>query len=241
MQKPILLFGKPGALAELTKAHVDTYTRSDGSVVQAHDDSRQAAAPKPVAPKGKAGAHPLSVAADKHDAAAEKHRKLAAEKGEDHPEYKIHRDAATSHARAAYHARQVVDGSDDFRAHLKGHDDSAKQASSAESTLAKRKKVQDAGNALMMHMHDQSHAPKNIANKKKAADHRKQAEFHAAAARNLSGDENTHGRKAHEAAAEVHAKAAEHHESGHEDAKMTSQFASKESRYANKHWPVGEK
>lgn len=43
MQKPILLFGKPGAIAELRKAHIEAYTRKDGTFVAAHDDKRQAA------------------------------------------------------------------------------------------------------------------------------------------------------------------------------------------------------
>jgi len=34
--------------ALLAKAHIDQYVRKDGAVVQAHDDSRQAAAPKPA-------------------------------------------------------------------------------------------------------------------------------------------------------------------------------------------------
>jgi hypothetical protein len=40
MSKPILV-----VFPDLIKAHVDQYTRSDGTVVQAHDDKRQAAAP----------------------------------------------------------------------------------------------------------------------------------------------------------------------------------------------------
>lgn len=40
---PVLLF---------FKSHIDTFTRKDGSVVQAHDDKRQAAEPKPH-PNGK--------------------------------------------------------------------------------------------------------------------------------------------------------------------------------------------
>lgn len=48
---------------DLLKAHVSGYTRSDGAFVQAHDDKRQAAAPKPAgagpaAPKpGEVGHH----------------------------------------------------------------------------------------------------------------------------------------------------------------------------------------
>lgn len=46
MQKPVLLFGKPGALEELRKSHIAGYTRKDGTFVQEHDDKRQAAAPE---------------------------------------------------------------------------------------------------------------------------------------------------------------------------------------------------
>ena len=35
---------------DLLKAHIDQYVRKDGSVVQAHDDKRAAAAPKPATP-----------------------------------------------------------------------------------------------------------------------------------------------------------------------------------------------
>ena len=47
----------------LAKAHVNSYTRSDGTFVQEHDNGRQAAAPKPAAgdkasiPHGHAGAY----------------------------------------------------------------------------------------------------------------------------------------------------------------------------------------
>ncbi len=44
MQKCILLFGKPGALGELTKSRISGYTRKDGTFVAEHDDKRQAAA-----------------------------------------------------------------------------------------------------------------------------------------------------------------------------------------------------
>lgn len=44
MSKPTLI-----VFPDLLKAHVDQYVRKDGSVVQAHDDKRQAAAPKPAA------------------------------------------------------------------------------------------------------------------------------------------------------------------------------------------------
>ena len=41
----------------LAKAHVNSYTRSDGTFVKEHDNGRQAAAPKPAAgAKGKAPA-----------------------------------------------------------------------------------------------------------------------------------------------------------------------------------------
>lgn len=49
--KPILLFGAAGAgdaIADLTKAQVKGYTRSDGTYVQEHQDNRQAAKPKPA-------------------------------------------------------------------------------------------------------------------------------------------------------------------------------------------------
>lgn len=138
MKKSIILFGSAAKFDELAKAHVNSYTRRDGSVVAAHEDGRRPAAPKP--PAKKKDTHPLVAAADKHDAAAENHEKLAAEKGKDHPDYKTHRDAATAHARAAYHARQATDlSNEDFRSHLKAHDDSAKQAANFESGLPRRK------------------------------------------------------------------------------------------------------
>jgi len=37
-----------GELGEMLKSHIDTFTRKDGSVVQAHDDKRVAAAPAPT-------------------------------------------------------------------------------------------------------------------------------------------------------------------------------------------------
>lgn len=48
MSKPTVV-----VFPDLLKAHVDQYVRKDGSVVQAHDDKRQAAAPKP----GEVGHH----------------------------------------------------------------------------------------------------------------------------------------------------------------------------------------
>jgi hypothetical protein len=49
MKAPIYFFCRPetaGQLETLAKAHVSAYTRKDGTYVQAHEDSRQAAAPK---------------------------------------------------------------------------------------------------------------------------------------------------------------------------------------------------
>lgn len=49
MKAPIYLFCRPeaaGQLETLAKAHISAYTRKDGTYVQEHEDSRQAAAPK---------------------------------------------------------------------------------------------------------------------------------------------------------------------------------------------------
>jgi len=52
--RQVLLLTSRGDFDTLAKAHVETYTRKDGSVVQAHDDKRQAAAPAgPAASGGK--------------------------------------------------------------------------------------------------------------------------------------------------------------------------------------------
>lgn len=65
MKRVVLL---PVAAAELLKAHVDQYTRADGTVVQAHDDKRQAAQPAPP-PLG-AHAAPAPAAKQPKDFAA---------------------------------------------------------------------------------------------------------------------------------------------------------------------------
>lgn len=53
MKKAILLFGE--GIGDLAKAHVDSYTRADGTVVRAHDTSVQAASKGQSGSSGSAG------------------------------------------------------------------------------------------------------------------------------------------------------------------------------------------
>ena len=54
--KKIYLVDVAVAEAIMAKSLVGSYTRGDGTFVAAHDDKRQAAAPKPAAGRGKAAA-----------------------------------------------------------------------------------------------------------------------------------------------------------------------------------------
>lgn len=68
MSKPVIIFAK---------AHVDSYTRSDGTVVQAHDDSRQSASVKKPMPKSHTKLHADAAKGVAHSQPhAERHKEL---------------------------------------------------------------------------------------------------------------------------------------------------------------------
>lgn len=108
--------------ADMLKAHIDQYVRKDGVVVQAHDDKRHAAAPKPAASGHSTST--LNVLADQHAAESVRHDKLATKKGVGHPDYDHHVDASSMHSRLQYHAehaRDAADGSAERASHLAEH------------------------------------------------------------------------------------------------------------------------
>jgi ribosomal protein L20 len=57
---------------DLLKSHINSFTRKDGSVVQAHDDKRQAAAPKPAAAEPRLALPVKKAAAQAKDALYDK-------------------------------------------------------------------------------------------------------------------------------------------------------------------------
>jgi len=105
MKKSVILFGPPGAIAELKKAHVAGYTRSDGTFVAEHDDSRQAAAPKPSAPAKPTMSDDQKKSFMHHDTKADFHRDAFDRASSSNVKKTVanrHFNAAEAHAKAAY-------------------------------------------------------------------------------------------------------------------------------------------
>ena len=78
----------------LAKSQVASYTRSDGTVVQSHDNGRQAAAPKPAAPKRQLKVKAPAATAhtpDPHHSDLEEGDELLDEKGQKHEYSATHR------------------------------------------------------------------------------------------------------------------------------------------------------